>query len=69
MIKILGILDFEPFNSFYQLLILWSIHFLMADAPVDTVEAAEEAQQGNKFIVNDRLITRCKGKMKDYERV
>ena len=41
----------------------------MADAPIDTVEAAEEPQQGNKFIVNDRLITRCQGKMKDYERV
>ena len=45
------------------------IHLLVVDAPVDTVEAAKEPQQGNKFIVNDRLITRCKGKMKDYERV
>ena len=48
------------------------IHFLVADAPVETVEAAEETQQGNKFIVIDdnyRLITRCKGKMdkKMYE--
>ena len=39
------------------------IHFLVADAPVDAVEAAEETQQGNKFIVNDGFITRyVKGK-------
>ena len=46
MITILGILDIEPFNSIFNLLlILWShqlymvIHFLVADAPVETAEA------------------------------
>ena len=34
------------------------IHFLVADVPVDAVETAERTQQGNKFIVNDRFITR-----------
>ena len=48
------------------------IHFLVADAPVETVETAEETQQSIKFIVigdNYRLTTRCKGKMdkKMYE--
>ena len=71
MITILGILDIEPFNSIFNLLlILWShqlymvIHFLVADAPVETVVAAEEIQQGNKFrvmIIIDRILD-VKGK-------
>ena len=61
MITILGILDIEPFNSIFNLLlILWShqlymvIHFLVADAQVETVEAVV-------MIIIDRILD-VKGK-------
>ena len=35
-----------------QLCMVIHLHFLVADFPDETVGAAEETQQGNKFIVN-----------------